>query len=95
MRDLDNAAVDGRALDRLGNADQACGRPGLPDLGQSLLFLEIEGDSENGRVGVWMSMYDPDPATEATLRRGTEALEGVLAAEPPAEPAVPADSTGA
>ena len=67
----------------------------LPDLGQSLLFLEIEGDGENGRVGVWTSMYDPDPATEATLRRGTDALEGVLAAEPPAEPAVPADSTGA
>lgn len=55
----------------------------LPDRGNAILFLEIEGDGEKGRVGIWISMYGPDDATEAAMQaaadRIAEALTGATA----------------
>lgn len=50
----------------------------LPDLDQSLLFLEIEKAGDPGQVGVWISTYDADPATETRLRSAHDAVVSAL-----------------
>lgn len=50
----------------------------LPDLEQSMLFVEIERDGDEGRVGVWISTYDAAPATVDRLRRAKDDLVAAL-----------------
>lgn len=58
----------------------------LPDLDQSLLFLEIEGAGDPGRLGIWASMYEPSNALEATIRRAVDdAADAVAAGDPEVE----------
>ncbi len=54
----------------------------LPDHDNSLLFLEIEGAGEKGRVGIWLSMYEPSPELEAQMQKLVEDAATALAATP-------------
>jgi hypothetical protein len=50
----------------------------LPEVGESLLFLEIEGEGENGRVGMWLSTYGLDADRVGTLQAALEAAAEAL-----------------
>ena len=50
----------------------------LPDLDHALLFLEIESEGEEGRVGNWLSTYGMDDGGVARLQRAVDASAGEL-----------------
>lgn len=53
----------------------------LPDLDQSLLFLEIEGAGDPGRLGIWASMYEPDEVVETAVREMVDAAADAVAVD--------------
>jgi len=50
----------------------------VPDLDHALLFLEIESEGENGRVGIWLSTYGMDAAAVVRLQEAVDASAAEL-----------------
>jgi uncharacterized protein YndB with AHSA1/START domain len=52
----------------------------IPDLGDSLLFVEFEGRTDEFHIGIYLSVYDPAAATrvEAPAQRAFERVRAAL-----------------
>lgn len=50
----------------------------LPTEADTLVFLEVEGEGEGGKVGIWISVYRDDGGRAAKLQRGADAAGAEL-----------------
>jgi uncharacterized protein YndB with AHSA1/START domain len=57
----------------------------LPDLDESLLFLEVEAEGANGRVGMWVSTYGLDTVRVAEVQAAVDGAAAALAGRLPVE----------
>lgn len=56
----------------------------VPDLDESMFFVEVEADGENGRIGIWLSTYGMEPERFTELQKAVDAAAGELSRRLPA-----------